>query len=310
VTLQDDEDLANTPADCRQCHQRGLDKPVLLMRELEGPWTHFFSPPTPQDASYPGVSGGGLVTDYQRAKGDEGYGSVSVERITNTLGLLLQSRKLDPQPLLFDAPTIERERGPYGPEGYPDAPQRSATWDKAFEAFKRGENLALPYPDARPTDPVKQAALSEAYQRYLRGELAAEELPDLADIFPDDLQVRAEIGLQVEPGATPAEALVQACGACHNDVLDQRISRARFNIDLWKLDRSEIARAVERIERAPGVHGVMPPPEARQLDAKVRERVLEYLRSDPLASEPDPRLQHAAAMGMAGGKDRRAVPRR
>lgn len=44
VTVRDAEELKNTPSDCRQCHQRGRDSPLLLMRELEGPWTHFFQP--------------------------------------------------------------------------------------------------------------------------------------------------------------------------------------------------------------------------------------------------------------------------
>ena len=106
---------------------------------------------------------------------------------------------------------------------------------------------------ARPI-PTSRRTLTDAYRRYRAGELAADELPDLADIFPDDPLVRAQIGLQTEPDATPADALIQACGSCHNDVLDQTISRARFNIDLARLDRAAIERAIERIE--------LPPPRA------------------------------------------------
>src|SRR5688572_6467710 len=88
--------------------------------------------------------------------------------------------------------------------GYPSTPSRSATWDRAYASFKRGDQLAMPHFDPRPTDAEKQARLTAAYQAYRNGALAAEDLPDLADIFPDDPQTRAEIGLETEPGATPA----------------------------------------------------------------------------------------------------------
>jgi len=168
----------------------------------------------------------------------------------------------------------------------------------------------LPYLEPRATDPDKQARLSEAYSRYRAGELAEEELPDMADIFPDDPQLRARIGLQTEPEASAVEGLIQACGSCHNDVLDQEISRARFNVNLWRRDPGEIAIAIDRLERSASEPGVMPPAEARQLDPQTRERLLEYLRDDPLSKEPDPRLEHAAEIGMNGGANRRAGTKR
>jgi hypothetical protein len=118
-------------------------------------------------------------------------------------------------------------------------------------------------------------------------------LPELSDIFPDDLLTRARIGLNTEPGATAPEVLVQACGNCHNDVLDQTISRAHFNIG--RMDAAERALAIERIERSGP--GVTPPLEARQLTPEARARLLAYLRSEA----DDPLLQYAAQRGMAGG---------
>jgi len=44
VTARDAEDLKNTPLDCRQCHERARETPVLLMRELHGPGRISFSP--------------------------------------------------------------------------------------------------------------------------------------------------------------------------------------------------------------------------------------------------------------------------
>lgn len=311
VAIQDDEDIKNTPNDCRQCHQRGSEYPSLLMRELNNPWTHFFQPlpQTPDQFLGPGVQGHNLLQDYLDAKGDELYGGFDPRTVVGLAPFFLESTVGSEQPVLFDAPGIENERFPYN-DGYPESPGPSPTWQAAFDAFKSGEQLALPYLEPRVTDVDKQRERIEAYTRYRNGEIGEDELPDFADIFPDDPQVRAHIGLQTEPDASAQDALIQACASCHNDVLDQTISRARFNVNLWKLDRSEIALAVERIQRAPGSVGVMPPPEARQLDPVVRERLLDYLNRDPLAREPDERLQRAAAMGLSGGKNRRAFVRR
>ncbi|HET8936126.1 MAG TPA: hypothetical protein VFN67_21920 [Polyangiales bacterium] len=313
VTIEDDQDIKNTPNDCLQCHKRASEYPRLLMRELNNPWTHFLQPlpETPDQFLGPGTQGHNLLQDYVDAKGEEQYGGFAPTKLIGLAPFFLELTVQRDQPVLFDAPGIENERFPYDDErGYPKEPGNSPTWHAAYEAFKRGEQLALPYLEVRATDPHKQAERVEAYRRYREGELSEDELPDFADIFPDDPTLRAKIGLQTEPDASAEDALIQACGSCHNDVLDQSISRARFNIDLWKLDAEEITRAIERIERAPAEQGVMPPPEARQLDPNVRETLLEYLRSDPLRSEPDTRLQQAAAMGMAGGKDRRAFERR
>lgn len=301
VSVRDDEELKNTTLDCRQCHQRGLDAPILLMRELEGPWTHFFEPFDGGSYESPGLEGRPLVEDYVDAKGDERYGGIGSDIIRHTVGFVLQNIVRSAQPLLFDAPRISEERFPFGPDGYATEPQPSPTWDKAYAAFKRGEQLALPYLAPRPADAQKQARLTEAYKRFRAGTLAADELPDLADIFPDDPMVRAQIGLQTEPGASAADALIQACGSCHNDVLDQTISRARFNIDLARLSPAELALAAERIQKPSSDPGVMPPREGRQLDDEARDKLLAYFRGAMRTAEDDARLKRAAMLGMAGG---------
>jgi hypothetical protein len=303
VDIRDDEDLKDTPSDCRQCHQRGRDTSMLLMREISGPWTHFLEPvqSTPPVPPVPGVTGSDLTHDYELAKGDEPYGGVTVSLVPASSPEDLEIRVGEAQPLVFDSAQIDSERFPYGPSGYPTQAQPSATWQAAWEAFKRGEQLALPHVEPRPTDPQKQARLTEAYARYRSGEISADELPDLSDIFPDDPHTRAQIGLQTEPGATPAEALIQACGSCHNDVLDQTLSRARFNIAVARMDRAELNTAIERIGRDRTAPGVMPPPEARQLDEDVRTRLIEYLRRDSRPSDADALLERAARLGMTGG---------
>jgi hypothetical protein len=303
VRARDGEELANTPEDCRTCHQRGGETPSLLMRELEDPWTHFFLPPG--SSGVPGASGADLYRDFVAAKGTEPYAGFSLQHISDMAPFFLESLTGPSQPLLFDAPTIAFERYPWGPNGYATEPQPSATWERAYEAFKRGEQLALPYVDARASDADKQAALTAAYRRYLEGELSADELPDLSEIFPDDPHERARRGLQTEPDASPEDALIQACGSCHNDILDQSVTRARFNIRVSALDRQELDIAIERLQRPSNEPGAMPPPTARALDQPTRERLIEYLRADPDQLDQEGHLDHASGIGMTRGSGQR-----
>jgi hypothetical protein len=301
VTVRDAEDLKNTPSDCRQCHQRGLDKPTLLMRELEGPWTHFFGPDADDPKGLPEPTGSALTRDYLAAKGDEDYAGVPSNFLRRTAGFSLEGVVNIDQPLLFDASQILNERWPWH-DGYPTVPQRSKTWYDAFDAFKRGEQLALPYYAPRATDQGKLQQLTAAYQAYRSGDLAARDLPDLSDVFPDDPQTRAEIGLQTEPGATPPQLLVQACGSCHNDVLDQSISRAHFNIAIGRLERSEIEQAIARLEAPRTAAGAMPPHGRRALDEDGRASLINWLRDGVRTDEDDAFLEHAAQQGMVGLK--------
>jgi len=304
--IRDDEELKNTPADCRQCHQRGSDTPVLLMREIGRPWTHFFdSTRTDAAASQPGVRGRDLLQDYLLARGDEPYAGIDGSTYDPSLAFILEQRAGGAQPLVFDARAIERERYPRQPDGsFSATPLPSPTWDQAYEAFKRGEQLALPYIEPRVTDPTKSAQLTAAYQHFRKGELAAENLPDMADIFPDDRDTLARIGLLTEPDATPPAALIQACGSCHNDALDQTLTRAYFNIDLSRMSRAELDLAITRIELPRTAAGAMPPSQFRQLDPEVRVRLVEFLRNGVSSGNVDPTLQRAAMLGMQGPRTR------
>jgi hypothetical protein len=297
LALRDDESLKNTPLDCRQCHQRARTEPALLMRELRGPWTHFFAPD--QDDPYDpasGVTGRTLARDFRRAKGGEAYAGLPALLTRHTAGAVLQNRVGSDQPVNFESEPIDAELNQCELEG---RPRRSARWDASYQAFKRGEQLALPHFEARPFDPEKIEALSDAYTRYRRGEIERDELPDLSDVFPADARVRAELGLQTEPGAAPAELLVQACGACHNDVLDQSLTRARFNIALGRMSRAELDLAIARIQ-LPRQHGrAMPPHGTRQLDPEGEHRLIAYLLRDARSRADDALLEQAAALGMA-----------
>jgi cytochrome c553 len=211
--------------------------------------------------------------------------------------------------LFFDSLKIYNERYPRTEHGFDTSARTSETWEAGYEAFKRGEQLALPYFDQRATDLDKQKQLAGVYRRYHAGELDVHEVPDLSDIYPDDPNERARMGLQTEPDASAEDVLIQACASCHNNILDQEISRARFNIDVSRLDREELDIALDRIQRDRNEPGVMPPPESRQLDDAGRKRLMEFLKREQHMSEPNERLAHAAEIGMAGGEVTREVLR-
>lgn len=296
--LRDDTELENTPSDCRACHARASEQATLLMREVDGPWTHFFDTLANGGTGRPERTGHDLLQDYLAAKGGELYAEVDVTRMTPSTAQALEITAGLVQPLYFDALRIEGERWPFRDGGYASEPERSPTWEAAYEAFKRGEQLALPHFDPRPTSPEKQARLTEAYTRFRNGELDSAALPDLADIFPDEPLTRAQIGLEVEPDASPTAALIQACAPCHNNALNPKISRAAFSIDLARMDKTEIQAAIERLELPPTAAGAMPPLRARALTPSGRARLLDYLRSE---TEIDPRLAQAAESAMLGG---------
>ena len=75
------------------------------------------------------------------------------------------------------------------------------------------------------------------------------------------------MGFNMRPGLTPGALLIGACEQCHNSVLDQALTRAKFNVDLTKMSREEKKVAIERIELLPGNPKRMPPERFRELNA-------------------------------------------
>jgi hypothetical protein len=116
VRIEDDDDLKNTPSDCRQCHQRAVDGAILLMRELDGPWTHFFAPDNDLYKGAQEPSGLDAVRLYYAAKGYEPYANLPWEAIRATAGFTVQFKIDRPQPLVFNGNAIMNERWPYDPE--------------------------------------------------------------------------------------------------------------------------------------------------------------------------------------------------
>lgn len=282
VTLYGERDLANTVLDCAPCHQPGgPGTPKLIrMQELETPWTHWF---------FRSSEGGrALLADYFAAKGDEPYASVSAEQIDGAhpgnLSMLAvfsgsseQPNQFDSQPIEDEVRTSAAEQG--GAQPYDNSvPGESSTWHAAYRRAKRGEAIAVPYHDVKVTDPDKLVAMTEAYQAFRNGELERDALPDIRDVFPDDPQRLAEMGVMTEPGADGEEVLLQACGQCHNDRLDQTLSRANFQADLEGMSRAAKDRAIERLKLPASDPHAMPPPLLRVLTPEARQRAIEALQ--------------------------------
>lgn len=277
INVYGEEDLANTPLDCRVCHQPdgpGTAK-FLRMQEVQAPWNHWF---------YGFVPGGkALVRDYLAMKDGESFAGLSSQDLAErsqpgALASVLFAENEVAQPNEYVSRTIEgeviasaAEKGGAQPDDN-SVPGESPTWQMIYETAKRGEAISVPYHDVKVTDPNKLANMTAAYLDYRAGTLPREELPDITDVFPDDQELLAQMGFATEPGMSGEEVLLQACGQCHNDHLDQSLSRARFNVDLSKLSGEEKARALARINLPIEHKSVMPPARFRRLsdDAKAQ----------------------------------------
>jgi mono/diheme cytochrome c family protein len=181
------------------------------------------------------------------------------------------------QPNQFDSRAIEEEvRASAAGDG--GAPGESETWRKLYRRAQRGEAIAVPYHNVKVTDPDKLASMTAAYQAYREGDLRRAELPDIRDVFPDDPQRLAEMGLMTEPGADGEAVLLQACGQCHNDRLDQSLSRANFRADLEGMSRAAKDAAIARLKLPPSDPLAMPPALLRTLTQEARERAIEALQ--------------------------------
>ena len=281
VSLYDEEDLKNTVLDCRSCHQpEGPGTPKLMrMQELSPPWTHWL---------WKSSNGGrALLADYYEAHEDESYGGMPADVIDGShpgnlaMVVLLESGEV--QPNEFYGGVIEGEVLLHAKAlggGQPQdnrVPGQSATWDAAYAKAQRGEAIPVPYHDVKVSDETKRRAMTEAYLAWRRGELEVGELPDIRDVFPDDAALQAEMGFTTAPGLSGEDVLVQACAQCHNDRLDQGISRAAFHVDLEKLTRGQKDAALARLKLPATDARAMPPRRTRYLSDEAKDRLMKVL---------------------------------
>lgn len=272
------EDVRNNVMDCAQCHQPGGPgtRAILRMQEQQFPWTHWM-----RVASVGGLA---LIGDYTNAKGDESFAGIPGSMLNRSdpllLQLLLAFQGFAAQPNEFPTGAIENEvaNSAFGQPFLNNTPGKSATWDALYAKNVAGETIQVPYHDVKVTDPAKLATVSRAYARFRTGALPKEQVPDLSDVFSSDRKVLAEIGFAPQPGLDGAGLIQQLCTQCHNDKLDQSVSRARFSTDLSKMSREEKDIAIQRLMLADDDVRAMPPRRFRTVTEEERTKMVELLR--------------------------------
>lgn len=273
-----EEDLKNTPIDCRVCHQTagpGTAK-ILRMQEFETPWTHWFDEQT--------RGGRALLADYDAAHGTESYAGIPGSLIIQARGGLASAfvsiGGSQLQPNEFVSKRIEDEVELSAPEQPMSNLKRgeSQTWRALYQAALRAEAIPVPYHDVKITDPVKLARMQQAYAEYRAGRLAQHALPDIRDVLPDDPNVLAETGFLLDERLDDRALLTAACGLCHNARLDQSLSRARFHTDLERLSADEKQTAIDRLMLPADDPLAMPPRRIHAMTDAARARLVALLR--------------------------------
>ena len=264
-SLYDDFDLDNSVLDCLQCHQpQGPGtRQIFRMQELPNPWTHWFA----------GFTDGGrlLYQDYRAAHGGAGYagipggvlGAGSPILVDNLVKETL-SEDIDGEVVpIFESRIIEAEIAETG---------ISATWQALYDRAVEGEIIPPPFRDIEVTDPNKLTTMSGAYASFVGG--GRTDLPDIRDVFRDD----ALAGMSFVPAASldARGVFKHACAQCHNDKLDQSLTRARFNaFDVDNLTSAQQQMVIERL-LASG-RDRMPPPQFRDLPDEDLRKLLTFL---------------------------------
>ena len=248
-TIYEDEDLKNTIFDCRVCHQAGglNSRKMLLMQELQNPWTHFMRSSTP--------GGQTLLREYTAAHGSsETYAGIPGNRINQTDPQLLEN--------LVRAAGFGNQPNEF-PTGQIEFGNNRAAWDKLYNRFASGEAIPPPYHGVNVSDPGQLKEMSDAYAAFRNGENEADELPDIRNTFrPDD---KWAMGFGVKPGSSAEQILTQACAQCHNGKLDQSVTRARFDVDLSKVKKQSLDEAIKRLTLPEDDPKRMPPKRFRDL---------------------------------------------
>jgi hypothetical protein len=142
-----------------------------------------------------------------------------------------------------------------------------------FERARAGKSLPVPFPDYTFVEPSTLARAADGYKKL-------EKTSDL-ELGLDRLHsdgAKARVGLAPEPGATGEAILVAMCARCHNDTLDQSLSRARFDATkLAALDSKGRRVLRERVRLPPASQRKMPPTPFGARSTEEIERVAEAL---------------------------------
>lgn len=310
-TLAQDRDLVNTPEDCLICHQpKGPgSKKVPRMQEIIQPWMHWFparqftltDEPDVELTESHRVVGGMFLAAHE---GEERYAGIRIEHLLvdltkggidasqpmpagpNELETFVQDFSalantpvpdlpgdFAPNPSTTDVPfdpgQVLRER---------DAGLRDtwASYDKEVGAARR---IPVPFYDIDTTDPVRRAATTEAYRMVRDGLSPQSAMLDPRDVFSE--AARDALNQAPRRDRTAVDLLARYCGRCHNERLDQTVSRARFRWDgVAKLDPSYREAIIARLNLPDDHENKMPPARFSKLPAWAIDALSSYLR-DP-----------------------------
>jgi hypothetical protein len=285
-SLYQDIDLLNTPRDCLTCHQpKGPDSPrLLLMRQAEDTWMHWF-PSISILGQQPTLSDDVLTPLFlQMHGGEERYAGVPLSVITpggGAAGIVVQQLLevywgtvggvppgLTPagQPDTFDSIAIEQE----GLAG------STSTWDAYYADVLSGDRRPIPHYRHDITDPVKRDAVIASYQAVMSGAAAPETMLDPSDVL--DEQTEAELSFRPRADASAEEMLHHICQRCHDDDLDQSLSRADFNaVRPDELTAAQKAAAIDRLLQPAWSELKMPPPMFATLSEAQIETLVDFL---------------------------------
>lgn len=272
VTLYDDTDLENTPADCNVCHQPDGHgkKRVLLMQARRTPWTHFFR--RNRD--------GGLENykNYRLAHEEaEAYGGIPGSEIHFSdpaqLEGLVENEGFIKQPIVLHAEAIERE---IVEKELTDKPELSLAWQLEYKRALKGEIPGVGFPTVGFFDSDRLRRAARAYRAVLAGRAKRDQFPYLGDMHRPEILFR--VNLAPKPGVTGHKILLNTCRRCHNSRLNPKLSRARFDVDkLEKLPIAVLKRARERLVLPIDDPKRMPPARFGRLSVEEIERVTAVL---------------------------------
>lgn len=254
VTVYDDTDLENTPADCNVCHQpdgHGT-KRKLLMQALRTPWTHFFR----QNRD----GGRWLIHQYRQAhtEAETFAGIPGGEVFTSDPALLeglVENEGFIEQPVPLHANAIESE---IEAKDHQDNPILALAWQIVFKRALRGEIPGVGYPVVDFVDADRMARASRAYAAVMAGQASPDQAPYLGDMHRDE--VRFRVGLGPKPGQDGRGIMRNVCRRCHNPTRNPKLTRARFDVDaLDRLPIPELEKAKRRLREPVDSPHRMPP---------------------------------------------------
>lgn len=242
VTVYDDSDLENTPADCNVCHQPdGHGTPrKLLMQAIRTPWTHFFR--RNRDG------GKKQIARYRLAHTEEeAYAGIPGSEILYSdpaqLEGLVENEGFMKQPILLHAQAIVDE---IEQKGLKDTPALSLAWQLEYKRGLKGQipGVGFPVVDFLDTDRLQRAA--KAYSAVVAGRAARDKAPYLGDMHREEVLYR--VNLAPKPDKDGRGILLNTCRRCHNPTRNQQLSRARFDVDkIDQLPATELDRARKRL---------------------------------------------------------------